>query len=128
MTWWRRDPSLWARMPIHRYVRRTLQDHEAALRARCFSKSNLEFAQHNDDGKERPPGMSNLEWMQLQHYQRWKRRFEEDPYKALFGASEDMLSGKGLKNWQWVHKTFPKWMIEEMGLAESRGVKDSPGK
>lgn len=62
--------------------------------------------------------MSNLEWMQLQQYRRWKRRFEEDPYRALFGASEDMLNGKGLKDWEWVHRTFPKWMVKEMGLGE----------
>jgi len=127
MAWWRRDPSLWARTPIHRYARCTLRDHEAALRARCFSKSSPESAQHREDGHDRPAGMSNLEWMQVQHYQRWKRRFEEDPYKALFGASEDMLSGKGLKNWQWVNKTFPKWMIEEMGLNEPRKARDSRG-
>jgi hypothetical protein len=71
--------------------------------------------------------MSNLEWMQLQHYRKWRRRIEEDPYKALFGASEDMLNGKGLENWQWI-KTFPKWMVDEMGLGGVRDERDSQGR
>jgi hypothetical protein len=127
MAWWRRDPSLWARTPSHIYARRTLRDHEASLPARCFSKSNPKSAQHKEESNGRPARLSNLEWMRVQHYQRWKRRFEEDPYSALFGASEDMLGGKGLKNWQWINKTFPKWIIEEMGLTESRKTKDSQG-
>ncbi|KAF2684535.1 hypothetical protein K458DRAFT_418100 [Lentithecium fluviatile CBS 122367] len=130
MAWWRRDPSLWARTPIHRYARRTLRDHEATLRARCFSKTNPSSAQHKDDDNGRPSGMSNLEWMQLQHYRRWKRRFEEDPYKALFGASESMLTGKGLKDWGWVYKSFPKWVVDEMGVGKNgdKGKEDTdPG-
>lgn len=42
----------------------------------------------------------------------------EHPYKALFGASEDMLRGKGLTDWEWVYKTFPKWMLREMDANE----------
>jgi hypothetical protein len=62
--------------------------------------------------------MSDLEWMQLQHYKKWKKRLQEHPYKALFGASEDMLKGKGLTDWEWVYKTFPKWMLKEMEVDE----------
>ncbi len=39
---------------------------------------------------------------------------QEHPYRGLFGASEDMLRGKGLTDWDWVYKTFPKWMLQEM--------------
>lgn len=75
--------------------------------------------------------MSDLEWMRHRHLRRyWKRRIEEDPYKALFGASEDMLRGRGLQGYiqrqremhkkglEWVQKTFPKWMLEDMGLRD----------
>jgi hypothetical protein len=62
--------------------------------------------------------MTNLEWMQLQHYEKWRKRLQEDPYKTLFGASNDMLSGKGLNNWDWIHNSFPKWMLKDMGLHE----------
>lgn len=119
MGWWRRDPSLWCRTPIHRYARRVLHDNEAILRSRSFSKSLPTSAQHKDeeDGK-RPAGLSNLEWIQLQHYRRWRRRLHEDPYKALFGASNDMLAGRGLKDWDWVYKAFPKWMLKEMDFSE----------
>lgn len=37
----------------------------------------------------------------------------EDPYQALFGASNSMLSGKGLKDWEWISNSFPKWMLRE---------------
>lgn len=30
----------------------------------------------------------------------------------------DRLSGRGMKDWNWVHKMFPKWMIEEMDVKE----------
>tara|TARA_R110002003_G_scaffold64_12_gene6079 strand:- start:35518 stop:38844 length:3327 start_codon:yes stop_codon:yes gene_type:complete len=66
--------------------------------------------------------MTNLEWGQLQHYERWRKRLQEDPYKTLFGASNDMLSGKGLKDWEWVHKTFPKWMLRDMDVDETPQV------
>lgn len=56
--------------------------------------------------------------MQLQHYERWRKRLLDDPYKMLFGASNDMLSGKGLKDWEWIHKSFPKWMLQEMNVDE----------
>jgi hypothetical protein len=52
--------------------------------------------------------------MQLQHYKKWRKRLHDDPYQAIFGASNDMLGGKGLKDWDWVYKTFPKWMLLEM--------------
>ncbi|KAF1361130.1 hypothetical protein EJ07DRAFT_112921 [Lizonia empirigonia] len=119
MAWWRRDPSLWARSPAHRYAQRVLRDHEALLRTRCFSRTPSNAAQHQDhDGGGRPEGMSDLEWTQLQHYMKWKKRLQEHPYKALFGASEDMLRGKGLTDWEWVYKTFPKWMLQEMDASE----------
>jgi hypothetical protein len=119
MAWWRRDPSLFSRSPVHRYAQRILRDHEAALRTRSFSRTPSKPAQHKDDGDSKRPGdMSNLEWMQLQHYERWRKRLQEDPYKTLFGASNDMLSGKGLNNWEWVHKSFPKWMLRDMDVDE----------
>jgi hypothetical protein len=31
-----------------------------------------------------------------------------------------MLDGKGLKDWQWVYKAFPKWMIKEMDMFENQ--------
>ena len=65
--------------------------------------------------------------MQLQTFQRWKRRLAEDPYNAIFGASEDLLKGKGLKNWDWVHKSFPKWMLDEMGVEERLKRGDGEG-
>lgn len=119
MAWWRRDPSLWARAPAHRYAQRVLRDHEALLRTRGFSRTPSNAAQHQDhDGGGRPEGLSDLEWTQLQHYRKWKKRLQEHPYKALFGASEDMLRGKGLTDWEWVYKTFPKWMLQEMDASE----------
>jgi hypothetical protein len=112
MTWWRRDSVI---SPVQRYAQRLLRSHEAALRARGFSRAPSQKAQHGDDkDSNRPAGMSNLEWMQLQHYQRWRKKLMEDPYQALFGASNDMLSGKGLKHWEWISNSFPKWMLEEM--------------
>ncbi|KAL6711055.1 hypothetical protein ACN47E_006930 [Coniothyrium glycines] len=116
MTWWRRDPSI---SPINRYAQRLLRSHESALRTRCFSRSPSQSAQHEDnDDSKRPSGMSNLEWMQMQHYNRWRKRFTDDPYRALFGASHDMLNGKGLKDWEWIGKTFPRWMSMEMEAEE----------
>ncbi|KAF2734541.1 hypothetical protein EJ04DRAFT_576800 [Polyplosphaeria fusca] len=116
MGWWCRDPSRWFRSALHRYSRHGLRD-DTALRSRCFSKSQQDSAQHRDD-EGRPDGLSDLEWMQLQHYRRWKRMLQQDPYKALFGASHAMLNGKGLKEWQWVHRSFPKWMIRELEIPD----------
>lgn len=56
--------------------------------------------------------------MQLQHYGRWRKRLQEDPYKTMFGASNDMLNGKGLMDWDWIHKSFPKWILNDMGLED----------
>ena len=50
---------------------------------------------------------------------------QEHPYRGLFGASEDMLRGKGLTDWEWVYKTFPKWMLQETGPQEPSGGKMS---
>ncbi|EDU44258.1 hypothetical protein A1F96_00955 [Pyrenophora tritici-repentis] len=112
MTWWRRDGTV---SPIHRYAQRLLRSHEATLRTRYFFRTPSKSAQHGDDGNtKRPMGMSNLEWVQLQHYQRWRKRLMDDPYQAIFGASNDILSGKGLKDWEWISKSFPKWMLREM--------------
>jgi hypothetical protein len=114
MALFRRGPVLWCRSPMHRYSRRVLRD-DSLLRCRTFSRSQPSSAQHEDNtDSKRPDGLSDLEWLKLQHYRRWKRLFNEDPYYALFGASNDMLSGKGLKEWEWVFKTFPKWMLKEM--------------
>ena len=119
MAWWRHDPSLWARSPAHRYAQRILRDHEAALRTRCFSRTPSKSAQHQEhDSDGRPEGMTDQEWVQLQRYRRWRKILQEHPYKGLFGASEDMLRGKGLTDWEWVYKTFPKWMLQEMDSQE----------
>ncbi|KAF1926405.1 uncharacterized protein M421DRAFT_422739 [Didymella exigua CBS 183.55] len=130
MAWWRRDPSLWARSPAHRYAQRILRDHEAALRTRCFSRTPSNTAQHQDHGStSRPDGMTDQEWAQLQKYRRWRQILREHPYKGLFGASEDMLRGKGLTDWEWVYKTFPKWMLKEMdpqqSVSETKSVNNS---
>ncbi|KAF1843486.1 uncharacterized protein K460DRAFT_368389 [Cucurbitaria berberidis CBS 394.84] len=115
MTWWRRDPTL---SPVHRYAQRLLRSH--ALRTRCFSRTPPSSAKHeDDDGTKRPAGMSSLEWMQLQHYKQWTKRLRDDPYHAIFGASNDMLSGKGLKDWEWISKRFPRWMVREMGFGDA---------
>lgn len=70
--------------------------------------------------------MSDLEWMQLKHYYRWRKRLQDDPYKAIFGASNDMLNGKGLIDWEWINKSFPKWMLNNTDVNEqSQGKRDS---
>ncbi|XP_014559063.1 hypothetical protein COCVIDRAFT_24604 [Bipolaris victoriae FI3] len=117
MTWWRRDSAI---SPVQRYAQRLLRSHEAALRTRGFSRTPSQNSQHGDDkDTNRPSGMSNLEWAQLQHYQRWRKKLMEDPYQALFGASNSMLSGKGLKDWEWISNSFPKWMLREMNDYEN---------
>ncbi|KAH7382715.1 hypothetical protein DE146DRAFT_240015 [Phaeosphaeria sp. MPI-PUGE-AT-0046c] len=127
MAWWRRDPSLFTRSPIHRYAQRVLNNHEAALRTRCLSRTSLKGAQHEDkSGGKRPPNTSDLEWMQLQHYYRWRKRLQDDPYKAIFGASDDMLNGKGLIDWEWINKSFPKWMLNDTDVSEQPQVKREP--
>ncbi|KAF2636931.1 hypothetical protein P280DRAFT_521833 [Massarina eburnea CBS 473.64] len=123
MGWWQRDPT-WARTPIHHYARRMLRDHEATLLSRCFSASKVKPASHKDDDDRHTAGMSKLEWAQLKHYEMWKKKIEHDPYKALFGASETMLSGKGKGlSWDWVNQTLPRWMAREMGLDKGEGGK-----
>jgi hypothetical protein len=119
--WWRRDPSLFSRSLIHRLAQRVPREDEAALRTRGYSRAPHNSAQREqDDGDgKRPAHLSTLEWMQLQHYERWRKRVEEDPYKTLFGASNNMLNGKGLGDWDWIHRKFPKWMLNEMGVNES---------
>ncbi|KAH8729018.1 hypothetical protein GQ44DRAFT_701444 [Phaeosphaeriaceae sp. PMI808] len=120
MIWWRRDPSQYSRFAV-RHCERIVHDHEAALRNRCFSRASPKLAQHDEDGKrKRPTNISNLEWMQLQHYENWRKRWQQEPYKMLFGASNDMLNGKGLNNWEWVYKTFPKWMLKEIHINGQR--------
>lgn len=55
----------------------------------------------------------------------------EDPYNTMFGASNDMLNGRGLKDWEWISKTFPRWMMREMDepVENDKGKsKDSYGK
>jgi hypothetical protein len=116
MSWWRRDPSLLSRSLVHRYAQRVFREREDAFRARCFSKTPSSPAQHEDDGSKCPGGLTNLEWLQLQHYTKWRKRLRDDPYQAMFGASNDMLSGRGLKDWEWIYKSFPKWMLKEMEL------------
>ena len=132
MAWWRHDPSVWARSPARRYAERVLRDHEAVLRTRSCSRTPLSTARHQDhDGVTRPEGMTDQEWMQLQRYRKWKKMLQEHPYRGLFGASEDMLRGKGLTDWEWVYKKFPKWMLQEMDpqepVREERGAMASNG-
>jgi hypothetical protein len=136
----RRDPALWSRTPIHRSTQSTLRP------SRCFSKSSPALARHNDEsddhGGKKPEGMSDIDWMRQRHLRRWRKRIEEDPYRALFGASEDMLRGRGLEGYiqrqremhkkglDWVQKAFPKWMLEDMGLRDggkSTGVEEKVG-
>lgn len=59
--------------------------------------------------------MTDQEWAQSQRHRKWRKMLHENSYKAMFGASEDLLKGKGLTDWEWVYKTFPKWMLQEMG-------------
>ncbi|KAF2442939.1 hypothetical protein P171DRAFT_433313 [Karstenula rhodostoma CBS 690.94] len=124
----RRDPALWSRSPIRRSTR------SALLPSRCFSKTSLASARHNDEqnnnNAKKPEGVSDLEWLRQRHLRRWRKRIEEDPYGALFGASEEMLKGRGLESYiekqremhrkglEWVQKAFPKWMLEDMGLRD----------
>lgn len=127
MAWWRRDPTVVSHSPIRRYAQRVLRDHEAVLRTRCFSKSSNKFARlQNDDADKRPEGMSNLDWMQLQRHRRWTKRLRDDPYNAIFGASNDMLNGKGLQDWQWIYKSFPKWMLQEIDVTEASRDNERP--
>jgi hypothetical protein len=116
MTWCRRDPSLWR---VHHLSRHRLPHH------RTFSSSLARSARYDDADAKRPDGVSDREWVQLQQYRaqvvqyrRWRRKLHEDPYRALFGASENMLMGRGLKDW------VPKWMLE----AEEEGVEGKVGK
>lgn len=53
---------------------------------------------------------------------------QEHPYRGLFGASEDMLRGKGLTDWDWVYKTFPRWMLQEMDPQKPIGSDKSTDK
>ncbi|KAI4705223.1 hypothetical protein J4E81_000103 [Alternaria sp. BMP 2799] len=123
MTWWRRDPTL---APFQRYAQRILRSDDAALRTRCFSRTPSKSAQHEDNnGNKRPSGMSNLEWLQLEQYQQWRRKLMNDPYEAIFGASNERLSGKGNKDWEWLANSIPKWMLREM---ESHDDNASPPK
>lgn len=62
----------------------------------------------------------------MRHYKRWQKRLTEDPYNAIFGASNDMLAGKGVKDWMWVNNRFPKWMLREMEHIKEF-IKDSTG-
>jgi hypothetical protein len=126
MAWWRHDPSVWARSPARRYAERVLRDHEATLRTRSCSRTPLSTARPQGlDSVTRPEGMTDQEWSQLQRYRKWKKMLKEHPYRGLFGASEDMLRGKGLTDWEWVYKTFPKWMSQETDPQEPNGGKIS---
>ncbi|KAH6872485.1 hypothetical protein BKA58DRAFT_146986 [Alternaria rosae] len=123
MTWWRRDPTL---VPFQRYAQRILRSDDAALRTRCFSRTPSKSAQHEDNnGNKRPSSMSNLEWLQLEQYQQWRKKLMNDPYEAIFGASNDRLSGKGQRDWEWLANSVPKWMLREM---ESHDGDASPSK
>ncbi|KAF1980230.1 hypothetical protein BU23DRAFT_548416 [Bimuria novae-zelandiae CBS 107.79] len=125
---WRRDPTLFYRTPIRRSTDSILH---------TFSTSKPRYARYSDESDnnngKRPDAMSDqehLEWLRQRYLRRWRKRIEEDPYRALFGASEDMLSGKGLEGYlarqaeihkkgiEWVNKRFPKWMREDMGLRD----------
>ncbi|CAI6337094.1 unnamed protein product [Periconia digitata] len=99
MTWWRRDSSLWSRTPIHRYIRRTLADNETVLRTRCFSRSQPHDTGSGDRGPNRPTPSIDKDRIRSRQYDRWKLMLETDPYRALFGASERMLAGRGLVDW-----------------------------
>lgn len=119
MAWWRRDPSLWARPPTQKYAQRIVRDHEAVLRTRCFSRTPLDAVQRQEHhSAERSEDMTGQEWTRLQRHKKWRRMLQDHPYKGMYGATEEMLRGKGLAEWDWVYKTFPKWMLQEMGPQE----------
>ncbi|PVI04443.1 hypothetical protein DM02DRAFT_177292 [Periconia macrospinosa] len=128
MTWWRRDSSLWIRTPIHRYLRRTLSDNETALRTRCFSKSQPQGMKSDEDDVNYSSRLSEDDRIRMRHYKRWQRRVEADPYKALFGASENWLNGKGDKDWQWLSSYSPLWTIRDMGVGENTDMNGSDEK
>lgn len=115
MAWWRHDPALSSHP--NRLIQRIIRD-QALLQPRRVTRTQFKGTQHHDDGGKRSLGMSNLEWMQLQHCKRWTKQLRDDPYEAIFGASNDMLTGKGLKDWDWIHRKFPKWILKEMNLEE----------
>lgn len=42
-----------------------------------------------------------------------------------------MLNGKGLKDWDWISRSFPKWMLTEMDVpedAKNKRDKDQDGR
>jgi hypothetical protein len=72
--------------------------------------------------------MSSLEWMQRQHYEAFRKMLVDDPYNAMFGRSNARLSGKGFTNWEWIDKSFPKWMLREMESHEELGPRSKHDK
>lgn len=137
---WRRDPTLFSRTPIRRSSATVVRS------KRCFSKTRAIYARYNDEAEsndsKKPKGMSDVDWMRemrQRHYRRWKKRIEENPYRALFGASEDMLQGKGLEGYlarqveqrnrrrELMEKALPKWMLEDFGYFEANKSKGNEG-
>ncbi|KAL5417952.1 hypothetical protein PMIN04_007528 [Paraphaeosphaeria minitans] len=133
----RLDPAMWSRTPIRHSTRSALRP------SRSFSNTSAASARHNDDSEnshgEKPGGMSDLEWMRQRHIRRWRKRIEQDPYEALFGAREEMLRGRGLEGYierqkemhrkglEWVQKALPQWILEDMGLrheSKSKGEQE----
>lgn len=95
------------------------------MRMRCFSKSKPQDTRSDEDNGNYSPRLSETDRSRLRHYKRWQRRLEADPYKALFGDSEERLNGKGAKEWQWLNSYPPLWTIREMGVGENTDIKGS---
>jgi hypothetical protein len=101
--WWRRHSSLWPRAfhpgSIVRDTDTLLRSTENLLRSsRTFSKSPSTPQQKHvrDNGDVEDSHSSGNFHVD---YRKWKRELErrmvEDPYKVLFGASEQRLKGLG---------------------------------
>ncbi|KAF2788910.1 hypothetical protein K505DRAFT_101128 [Melanomma pulvis-pyrius CBS 109.77] len=119
--WWRRDPTLWPRSLLPRRILRdndtVLRNSESALnRSRPFSRSQPTAAQqqHKDPRDEERWQHPSLE------YRKWKKELErrllEDPYKVLFGRSEERLRGLGFGR-GWMEMGLG-WIDREGGIKE----------
>lgn len=53
----------------------------------------------------------------------WKRIFDEDPYNALFGPSNEALKGRGWRHPLW--DSVPQWMQEEFGVVQDLSTEKS---
>ncbi|KAF2705527.1 hypothetical protein K504DRAFT_505935 [Pleomassaria siparia CBS 279.74] len=101
--WWHRDTSFLSRTNLPRRILRDtdvlLRNTESLLRSRPFSRipPTEQEKKHKDEAED-----SNCVHPSVQ-YRKWRRQLErrmvEDPYKMLFGASEERLRGLVGKGW-----------------------------